>query len=178
MGEAGLELGVGLAQGVFRVHVQLARQHVDHALDQVGRFGHPERTPVGDAAGRLVGEDAVNGTIGGGDVVASGDDGKQTGRPLGRLGMGVEGAVIGKRVGTEPGDLAVLGRRQFAVHVIVPRERRRRQIVDAAFHPLDRLLEHDGADNGADIAGIGADLAAETAADVRRDDTDIVLRQA
>ncbi len=36
------------------VHVQLVGQAVDHALDEVDRFGDAERAGVGDATGRLV----------------------------------------------------------------------------------------------------------------------------
>ena len=43
-----------------RVLAQLVGEDVDHALDGVDRLGHAERAAVGDAAGRLVGVDAVD----------------------------------------------------------------------------------------------------------------------
>ena len=52
-----------------RVHVELAREHVDHALDEVRRLGDPEGAAVGDAARGLVGVDAVHLDVGAGDVV-------------------------------------------------------------------------------------------------------------
>ena len=45
-----------------RVDLQLVRQHVDDALDQIGRLGDPERAAIGDAARRLVGVHAVDAT--------------------------------------------------------------------------------------------------------------------
>jgi hypothetical protein len=60
--------------------------------------------------------------------------------------------------------------------VIVARERRRGQVLDAVLDPLHRLAGDDRGHRGADIAGIGADLVAETAADVGRDDVDLVFR--
>ena len=51
------------------IHVQLNRQNLDHPLDEIHRFGHPERTAIGHAAGGLVGIDTVHTQIGDRDVV-------------------------------------------------------------------------------------------------------------
>ena len=80
--------------------------------------------------------------------------------------MGVEGAVVGQHLRPQPGDPPLIVRRQFAGHAVVARESRGGQIVDSALHPLHRTTEHDRTDDGADVAGIGAHLAAEAAADI------------
>src|SRR6516225_9058267 len=38
-----------------RVDIEPVRQHVDHALDEIRRLGHPEGAAISDAARRLVG---------------------------------------------------------------------------------------------------------------------------
>ena len=60
-------------------------------------------------------------------------------------------------------------------HVEVARERGGRQILDPVLDPLHRPAGDDRGDDRADIAGIGADLVAEAAADIGRDDVDLVL---
>ena len=63
-------------------------------------------------------------------------------------------------------------------HVVVAGERRAHQVLAAVLHPLHRLAGDDRADDGEHVAGVDADLVAEAAADVRRDDLDLVLRDA
>ena len=43
-----------------RIHLELVRHHVGHALDRVHGLGDAERAAIGDAARRLVGVDAVD----------------------------------------------------------------------------------------------------------------------
>src|SRR3546814_9807932 len=62
--------------------------------------------------------------------------------------------------------------------MIVAREGRGREVLHAVLYPLHRHTQHDRADDGADVAWIDADLVAEAAADVRRDDVDLVLGNA
>ena len=64
------------------------------------------------------------------------------------------------------------------LHQVVAGEAGRRQVLRPVLHPLDRLAGEDGADDGADVAGVDRDLVAEAAADVRRDHLDLVLGQA
>ena len=149
------------------VHVQLAREHVDHALDQVDRLGHPERARVRDAAGRLVGVDAVDLAVRGLQVVRAGEDVEEPGRELRRLRGRVERAVVGDHLHADALDLAVLRRGDLAVHDVVARERRRGQVLRPVLHPLDRLAGEDRADDRADVARVDPDLVAEAAADVR-----------
>ena len=71
-----------------------------------------------------------------------------------------------------------LGRGDLRRHVIVAGERGGREVFDPVLDPFDRQAGDDRGDRGADIAGIGADLVAEAAADVGRNHVDLLLRQA
>ena len=110
------------------------------------------------------------------EIIGAGDDVEEAGRPFRRIGAGVERAVIGQHMDAQAGDLALLGRRDLGGHVVVARERGRGQVLDAVLDPFDRLAGDDRGHRGADVAGIGADLVAEAAADVGRDHVDLVLR--
>ena len=100
---------------------------------------------------------------------------KQAGGPLAGVGAGVERAVVGDGVAAQTRHPAVLGRRDFNVHEEIAGERGGREIFDAILDPLDRNAGHDRGHDRADISRIGADLVAETAADVGRDDVDLVF---
>ena len=166
-----------LAPQLGGVHVELAREHVDHPLDEVARLGHPERAAVRDAAGRLVGVHAVDRDVRRGDVVRAGADVEEAGRPLGRVRAGVEGAVVRDGAARQPRDAAVLGRADAALHVVVAGEGGRHQVLGAVLDPLDRDAGEEGHRDRADVARVDPDLVAEAAADVRRDDADVVLGQ-
>ena len=97
---------------------------------------------------------------------------------LGRIGAGVERAVVGQHVAPEAGDPAVPGRRELAGHVVVAGEGGGGEVLHPVLDPLHRPAEHDRGDDRADIARIDADLVAEAAADVGRDDADLVLGDA
>ena len=103
---------------------------------------------------------------------------KKPGRPFGGIGAGVEGAVVGEHVHAQRRDLAVLRRGDLGRHVIVAGEGGRGQILDPVLHPFHRPTGDDRGDDRADIARIDADLVAEAAADVGRDDVDLVLGDA
>src|SRR6516225_11192033 len=67
-----------------RIHLELVRHDVRHALNGVDRFGDPERTTVGDPSWGLVGVNAVHFHMRGLEVIRAGADMKETGRELGR----------------------------------------------------------------------------------------------
>src|SRR5262249_15680995 len=65
-----------------RVHIDLVRHDVRHALDGVDLFGDPERATVSNSPRRLVGVGAVHFDVRGVEVVRTGADMKETGREL------------------------------------------------------------------------------------------------
>jgi len=73
---------------------------------------------------------------------------------------------------------AVALRGQLGVDVVVAGEAVGLQVFGAVLDPLDRQAGLDGGDAGDDVAGIDGYLAAEAAADVGRDDANLVLRDA
>ncbi len=111
-------------------------------------------------------------------VVRAGEDVEEAGREVGRLRRGVECAMVGDHVGTQGKDLAVAGRRDLAVHMVVAGEGGGHQVFRAVLDPLHRPAGHDRADDRAHVPRVDAHLAAEAAADVRRDHADLVLGQA
>ena len=163
---------------VGRVLAQLVGGDVDHALDGVDRLGHAERAAVGDAAGRLVGVDAVDLNEGVLEVVRARDHVEQPGRELRGVGRGIGVAVVRDGLDLEGRDLARLGRAQLGVDVVVAGERVRLQVLRAVLDPLDRLARRERGDDGQHVAGVDRHLAAEAAADVVGLDPDLVLRQA
>jgi hypothetical protein len=62
------------------------------------------------------------------------------------------------------------------IHVIVARESRRGEILGTGLDPLDRPPELQRANDRADVAGVDRHFVAEAAANVWRDDVDLVLR--
>ena len=111
-----------------------------------------------------------------GDVIGPGADVEEPGWELGRIGAGVERPVVADNVAFQGRDASVPGGGDLAGHVVVAREGRRREVLDAILDPLHRLAGDDGGDDGADVARIDADLVPEAAADVGRHDADVVLR--
>ena len=159
-----------------RIHPEFLGQDVHAALDAVSGFGDAERAAIGDAARRLVGVDAVDRQMRDREVVGPGDDVEEAGRPFRRIGAGVERAVIGEHVDAKTRDLAVLGRGDLGGHVVIARKRSRGQVLDAVLDPFHGFAGDDRGHRGADVTGIGADLVAETAADVGRDHVDLLFR--
>ena len=52
-------------------------------------------------------------------------------------------------------------------HYVVTGEAGADEVLRAILHPLDRLVQNQGGDNGAHIARVDGHLVAETTADVR-----------
>ena len=160
------------------VHAQLVGQDVHAALDRVAGFRDAERTAIGDAAGRLVREVGVDLGVGDRERIAAGDDAEDARRILAGIGRRVERAVIGRRRDVQRRDLAVGGRADLHVHVVVAGEAGARQVLGARLDPLDRPSDLQRADDRADVSGIHRHLVAEAAAEIRRDDVDLVLGDA
>ena len=114
-------------------------KHVDHALDHVGRFRHPERAAIGDTARRLVGVDAVDADIG---PECRRTRCRSLKKPAGNLVGSAQASNAPWSASTwhaETGDLAVLGRRQLAPgHVVIAGKGRGGQVLDPVLDPLDR----------------------------------------
>ena len=158
-----------------RIDAELLSHHVHGALDTIGGLGHAERAAIGDTARRLIGVNAIDQHMGGWKIVRTADDAEQAGRPFGGIGAGVERAVVGDGVAPQPGDFAVLGSGDFDVHVEVARKRGGRKIFNPILDPFDRPSGDDRSDDRTNVSGIGSDFVAETAADIWRDDVDLVL---
>ena len=158
-----------------RVLADLVGEDVDDPLDGVDRLGHAERAAIGDAAGRLVGVDAIDLDERVVEVVRAGDDVEQAGRVLGRVGRGIGVAVVGDGLDLHRLDLAVLGRADLDVDVVVAGERVRLEVLRAVLDPLDRLADEERGGDGQDVARVDRHLAAEPAADVVGLDPDVLL---
>ena len=161
-----------------RVHTEVVGQDIDHPLHEVDGLGDAERAGVGHPARRLVGVDGRDLAVGRLEVVAAGEDREEPGRELGRLGGGVEGAVVGDRRRPQGQDLAIAGGGDLAVHVVVAGETRRHEVLGPVLHPLHRRPGDDRGHHHADVAGVDRHLVAEPAAEVGRDHLDLVLGQA
>ena len=135
-----------------RVHLQLLRQHVGHALDGVHRLGDAERAAVGDASRRLVGVDAVDLAEGVLDVVGAGADREEPGRELRRVRRGVGVAVVGDGLDLQGGHRAVLLRRELGLDVVVAGEGVGLQVLHPVLDPLDRLADDDRGRDRDDVA--------------------------
>ena len=161
-----------------RVDPELVGGRLDQPLDEERGLGDPERAAVGDPAGGLVGVGAVGDHVGRRDVVGAGDDVEQAGLELARLGVGVGVALVGQHVDPQAEHLAVVAQGQLALHVEVAGEPGGDQVAGAVLDPLDRPPDQQRGRGGDHIAGVDRDLVAEAAADVGRDDLDLVLGQA
>ena len=159
------------------VHAQVVRGGVHHPFLEEHRLGHPERAPVRDPAGRLVRVQPPRGQVRDRNVVTAERRVHEADLELARLRVGEERAVVGQGAHPHAEDLAVAAQRQLAVQVDVPGEAGGDQVPGLVLDPLDRALQQDGSQDGADVPGVDGDLVAEAAADVGGDDPDHVLRQ-
>src|SRR5262249_54580355 len=116
--------------------------------------------------------------VGGRVVVGAGEDVEEAGGELGRLGDPVERPVVGQHVDPQAQDLAFPGGGDLAVHVVVAGKGGRHQVLGAALPPLDRGSGTDAADNAAHVTGVNPDLVAESAADIRGNDLNLLLGKA
>ena len=128
--------------------------------------------------GRLVRVRALGRDVRRRQVVGPAHDVEQPDLELRRLRVGVERALVGqqRRPQAEHGPVAL--ERQLAVHVVVAGEPGRDQVLGAVLDPLHRVAEQQRRRRGHHVAGVDRHLVAEPAADVGRDDPDLLLGQA
>ena len=162
---------------VDRIEPQFLRHDVHCPFDRISDFGDTERAAIGDAAWRLVGVDAVDRQVRDREVIRTRNDIGEACRPFRRVGAGVERAVIGQDMHAQAHHSALARRGDLSRHVIVAGERGGGEVLDPVLDPFDRDPGHDRGDRGADVSRIGADLVAEAAPNVRRDDVDLLLGQ-
>ena len=134
------------------IHLELLRQHVDHALDRVHGFGDAERAAVRDPARRLVRVHAVHLRERVLQVVRAGADREQAGRKLRRVGRGIRIAVIRHRLDPQRRHRPVLLRRELRLDVIVAREGIGLEVLHPILDPLHRLADDDRGGDGDDVA--------------------------
>ena len=93
------------------------------------------------------------------------------------LRVGVERALVRQQRGPKPEHRAVVLERHLAVHVVVAREPGRDQVLRALLDPLHRVAQQERGGGRHHVAGVHRHLVAEPAADVGRDDPDLLLGQ-
>ena len=104
------------------------------------------------------------------NVVAARHDVEHASRKLGGVGASVKCAMVGHHIHAKASDFSVGSGCQFAVHVIVTGKGSGRDIFDAVFNPLDGATQHDGRNDGANIARVDANLVAKSTANVGAND--------
>ena len=160
-----------------RVNAQLVGHYVRHALHRIYRFGDPERAPVGDSSGRLVGINAVHFDERFFEVVGACADMEQTSRELGRIGGRVGVAVVGYGLDSHGFHLPVLAGGHFSRDVVVASEGVCNEVLHAVLDPLHGMAGEEGSGDGQHVAGVDRHLTAEAAADIRGYDPNLVLGQ-
>ncbi len=158
-----------------RVDAQVVGRVLHQALDQERGLGDAERAAVGDAARCLVGEGALAHDVRGRVVVAARDHVEEAGLEGRRLGVGVERALVRQHVDPQGQDLAVVGDRQLALHVVVAGEAGGDEVLAAGLDPLDRLADEQRGGGGHHVARVDRHLVAEAATQVGADDADVLL---
>ena len=155
------------------IDAELGGDHVHQPLDQVGCFRAP-----GAAVGvgrHLVGVDADDLHLDRGDLVAAGEHqaGERRHRRRQQLQVRPE---IGDRPRPHPENRAVVLDRDFVFADLVAAVNRRGGVLAARLDPFDRRAEAHGEVPDQRLLGVDVQLGAEAAADLRRDDPQLVLR--
>ena len=156
------------------VDAQLPGGLVDDPLQQVGRL-RTARAAVG-VHGHGVGEHRPHMSVNQRGLVLTGQQGRvQIGRHAGRKSGEIR-AHIGKRIGLQAQELAVRIQRQFGGRDMVAAVGVGDEGLCPVAGPFDRAPQHLRRHRDDGFLGIVIDLGAEAAADIRRIDPQLVLR--
>ncbi len=157
------------------VHAQNRRGLVEQALDVQDRLG-PAGAAIG--AGRTsVGKDGDDLDPAVLNLIAAAGHAEHALRRSGGAGVQI-GAEIGDDFDFQTENLAVFSERHLRRHRLVASLDRRDEIFAAGGDPFDRLAQFEREIAGDDIFAVHRSLAAEAAADVRRDQMNFVFRKA
>src|SRR5690242_8533989 len=104
------------------VHLELLGEGIHHPFDGVDGLGDAEGAAVGDAAGGLVGVDAIHLDVRSVERIGAGDHAEEAGGELRGVGGGVEGAVVGDGLDAQRTHGAVAPGGQLGVDVVVAGE--------------------------------------------------------
>ncbi len=163
-----------VAAANFRaVHADLPRGVLDQPLHEVG--GLRAAGAAVRAGDRGVGEHALRHQVHGLDVVGLRHEADRE-RAGGKRGVDEPCAHLEQRLRAQRQDLAAVVEREFAVVDHLAAVGVVHHALGARGDPLHRAAELLRRPHDEKIVGIGAALEAEAAADVRRDDADLVLR--
>src|SRR5262249_49503337 len=158
---------------LHRIDAELIGQNVHPALYGIARFGNPEGAAIRNTAWGLVREVGVHLCMRDREVVAARADAEHAGGISRGIGGSIERAMVGCRRDVERRDLAVRGRSDLHIHVIVPRKTCAREVFRARLNPFDRASDLERTNNRAYVAGIDRHLVAEAAAEIGRNDVDL-----
>ncbi len=142
------------------------------------RFGHTERAAIGYTAGGFIGVHAVDFYMRGLQIIGTGSNTEQSRRELRGIGGGVEGAVIGDGFYSQGLHRAVALGCQLRADMVVSSKAVGLNVLRPILNPFDGMPGLDRRHAGNDIPGVNRHLAAEAAAYVRRDDVNLILRDA
>ena len=162
-----------LPANVDRIHLQLERDEVDHSLDEVGRLGPP--CPPIWIGGDAVGEHADRARRDSLPLIAA--TGHQAGDRLERAERSVIRAHVHVLDDAHREQRAVLLGRDLAVVELPATMRRGLNRLGTRLDPLHRSRGHARQRRYEVVLRVRADLAAEAAADVRRDHAHLALLQ-
>ena len=155
------------------IRVGLARRYFNEALDNESSL-RATRAAVG-VHRRGVGVDRVNFRINVGDIILARQQRRvEIGRHGGREGRQI-GAEIGGGVDTQRSDAALVVQRQRGFGDMVAAMRVGEERLGTIRRPLDRTPDFLRRPDADCLFGVDENLRAETAADIRRDDAQLVL---
>ena len=164
-----------LAAEIGRIAPRLARRLLHDALDKVGRLRAASSTD--SVNGNSIGVDPVDLTVDGGDVILPRQQNPiEIGRNRGPEGRRI-GAEIGDRMDPHRENLSARVERQFGVRDVVATVRVGKEGLRPLRRPFDWPVDFLGRPNADRFFIVDKDLGPESAADVGRDDPQLVFRR-